>query len=95
MENILKKTKKSVKSLSSQALVDKAQQNSQFPRSASEAPEGTYCSDGVQRVLDGQQQNFVSTSRVVGIDRPGYSLAGGEVEEGSLISHPDGLAAPT
>lgn len=58
-------------------------------------PQGTYSSDGVQRVLDRQQQNFVTTGRVVSIGRPGNPLAGGEVEEGSLIGHQDGLARHT
>lgn len=57
-------------------------------------PRGTYSGDGVQRVLDGQQQNFVTTGGVVGIGRPGDPLAGGEVEESSLIGHQDGLAGP-
>lgn len=55
-------------------------------------PEGTYSRDGVQQVLDRQQQNFVTAGRVVSIGRPGNPLAGGEVEEGSLIGHQDGLA---
>lgn len=55
----------------------------------------THRGDGVQRVLDGQQQNLVSTGGVVGVDGSGDSLAGGEVEEGLLLGDADGLAGST
>lgn len=56
---------------------------------------GTYRSDGVQRVLDGQQQNFVPTGGVVSVGGPGDSFAGGEVEEGLLLGYEDCLSGST
>lgn len=95
VENILKMQKTTRKSVPSESSFERAQQNNQFRQcGGSEVPERTHSSDWVQRVLDEQQQNFVSTRRVVGIDRPGDPLTGGEVEKDSLISHPDGLTDP-
>lgn len=54
-----------------------------------------YGGDGVERVLDGQQQDFVSAAGVVCVRGSGDSLAGGEVEEGLLLGDADGLAGAT
>lgn len=54
---------------------------------------GTHSCDGVQRVLDGQQQDFVFAGGVVCIGGPGDSLTGGEVEEGLLVCDVDRLSA--
>ena len=45
----------------------------------------THRGDGVQRVLDGQQQNLVPAGGVVCVGGSGDPLAGGEVEEGLLL----------
>lgn len=51
----------------------------------------THSSDGVQRVLDGQQQNLVPAGGVVCVGGSGDPLAGGEVEEGLLLGDTHGL----
>lgn len=55
----------------------------------------TYSGDGVQRVLDGQQQNLVSARGVIGVGGSGDPLAGGEVEVGLLLCNKNSLAGAT
>jgi len=52
----------------------------------------THGGDGVQRVMDGQQQNLVPAAGLVGAGGPADPLAGGEVEEGPLLGHAHSLA---
>ncbi len=54
-----------------------------------------YRGDGVQRVLDGQQQHFVPAVGVVGVGGPRDAFAGGVVEVGLLSGDVDGLLRST
>lgn len=55
----------------------------------------THCSDGVEWVLNREQQHFVSTVGVVSVRGPCDALAGGVVEIGLLSSDVDGLSGST
>lgn len=55
----------------------------------------THCSDGVERVLNGQQQHFVSTVGVVCVCGTRDALAGRVVEIGLLPRNVDGLPGAT
>lgn len=55
----------------------------------------THCSDGVERVLNREQQHFVSTVGVVCVRGPCDALAGGVVKIGLLSGDVDGLSGST
>lgn len=55
----------------------------------------THCSDGVEWVLNGEQQHFVSTVGVVCVCGPCDALAGGVVEIGLLSCDVNGLSGAT
>lgn len=54
----------------------------------------THSGDGVERVLDRQQQDFVSANRILTVFRSADSPAGGEIEEHLLLSHMHNTGSP-